>query len=59
MKVDSQFTESHQEIPWLLMYAMRNRLSHGYDRIDMDLVWATIHNDLPDIYGRIKDLSLT
>jgi uncharacterized protein with HEPN domain len=36
------------------MYAMRNRLSHGYDRIDLEMVWKTVCNDLPYLYKLVK-----
>lgn len=29
------------------MYAMRNRLSHGYDTIDLAVVWKVVERDLP------------
>jgi uncharacterized protein with HEPN domain len=32
------------------MYAMRNRLSHGYDTIDFEIVWKTVCNVLPTLY---------
>lgn len=34
-------------IPWKQLYGMRNRIVHGYDGVDMTIVWATIKNDLP------------
>lgn len=40
------------------MYTMRNRLSHGYDKVDFEMVWKTIRNDLPDLYARVKALSI-
>jgi uncharacterized protein with HEPN domain len=36
------------------MYAMRNRLSHGYDKIDFEMVWKTVCNDLPALYELIE-----
>jgi uncharacterized protein with HEPN domain len=35
---DAAFAKAHDEIPWQVMYAMRNRLSHGYDKIDYEMV---------------------
>jgi len=52
--VDPAFAKVHDEIPWQVMYAMRNRLSHGYDKIDYDMVWQTVCNDLPELYALIK-----
>ena len=31
------------------MIAMRNLLIHDYDDVDMDIVWDTVHHDLPEI----------
>jgi uncharacterized protein with HEPN domain len=28
---------------------MRNRVSHGYFSVDLDIVWNTIQNDLPEL----------
>jgi uncharacterized protein with HEPN domain len=53
-KVDAAFAAAHSEIPWEVMYAMRNRLSHGYDKVDFEIVWKTIHRDLPDLYRLVK-----
>ena len=39
------------------MYAMLNRVSHGYDKIDFKLVWKTISNDLPDLHKLVKSAS--
>jgi uncharacterized protein with HEPN domain len=54
LRVDAAFAAEHGEIPWQVMYAMRNRLSHGYDKVDFEMVWKTICNDLPDLYERVK-----
>lgn len=53
-RVDAAFAMAHGEVPWQVMYAMRNRLSHGYDRVDFEIVWKTIHRDLPDLYKLVK-----
>ena len=35
------------EIPWDVMYGMRNRIAHDYFEVDLDVVWQTIQRDLP------------
>ena len=32
----------HSEIPWHKIIGMRNRLIHGYDVTDTDILWDTI-----------------
>lgn len=56
-RVDTVFAAQHAEIPWQIMYAMRNRVSHGYDKVDFEMVWKTICNDLPDLYKLVKAAS--
>lgn len=56
-RVDPVFAADYNEIPWQAMYAMRNRVSHGYDKVDFEMVWKTICNDLPDLYKLIKAAS--
>ena len=35
------------QLPWARMVAMRNRIIHGYDEVDLGIVWETVANDLP------------
>jgi uncharacterized protein with HEPN domain len=52
----SEYANDHPEIPWSVMYAMRNRISHGYFKVDFELIWQTIHNDLPTLHQQIRQL---
>jgi len=36
-------------VPWQDMIAMRNRLIHQYDDIDMAIVWETVIRDIPQL----------
>jgi uncharacterized protein with HEPN domain len=36
-------------VPWPSIVGLRNRLIHGYDNIDYDIVWAIVTNDLPTL----------
>jgi len=38
------------------MRGMRNRLIHDYNEIDIDLVWQTIQNDIPDLKKKIENI---
>lgn len=37
----------YSSIPWPQIIGMRNRLIHGYDQVDLDVLWDTIEFDLP------------
>lgn len=43
-------------IPWSDVVAMRNRLIHGYDSVDHDILWDTITHDLPALLKALERL---
>jgi uncharacterized protein with HEPN domain len=55
-RVAPEFAAQHDNIPWLVMYTMRNRVSHGYDKVDLEIVWKTVQSDLPGLYQKVKTL---
>ncbi|MHB8381610.1 MAG: HepT-like ribonuclease domain-containing protein, partial [Candidatus Binataceae bacterium] len=34
-------------IPWTQIVGLRNRLIHGYDSVDFDILWQIVSHDLP------------
>lgn len=46
-RVSKDTQRRHPEIPWPQIVSMRNRLIHGYDFVDHDILWQTIQEDLP------------
>lgn len=55
-RVAPEFAVRHDDIPWLVMYTMRNRVSHGYDKVDLEIVWKTVQSDLPRLYQQVQAL---
>jgi uncharacterized protein with HEPN domain len=41
-------------IPWRQIVGMRNRLIHGYDRVDLQILWDTIQDDLPPLIQALE-----
>lgn len=50
------FAALHSEIPWEVIYAMRNRVAHGYFKVDLEIVWKTTQRDLPMLAADIDRL---
>lgn len=46
-RVPPEEQDRHPEIPWPDIIGLRNRLIHGYDRVDFDILWHIITRDLP------------
>ena len=44
-----EFAASHQELPLSFAYQMRNAVAHGYFKVDLEIVWKTIEDDLPQL----------
>lgn len=55
-RISPQFKDSHPEIPWGEMVGMRNRMIHGYDDIDFDIVWNTTQESIPILLELIEPL---
>jgi len=36
---------------------MRNRLIHGYDQVDLDIVWAVVTSDLPTLAAQLDQIT--
>lgn len=50
------FVAAHDEIPWAALYAMRNRVSHGYWTVDIDAVWQVVRREVPILGEQIHGL---
>jgi uncharacterized protein with HEPN domain len=44
----------YPSIPWKEIVGMRNRLVHGYDAIDLDVLWDTVRIDLPQLIEKLE-----
>jgi uncharacterized protein with HEPN domain len=54
-RVSQDTQQKHPEIPWRQIAGMRNRLVHGYDVIDLDVLWDTIRDDLPPLVKALEE----
>jgi uncharacterized protein with HEPN domain len=52
-KVSSEAQAKYPIIPWPQVIGMRNRLIHGYDSVDLDILWDTIELDLPPLVAEL------
>ena len=47
---------ANPQIPWRLLLAPRNRLTHGYLGIDNDTLWSIIQDDIPALLPELRKL---
>jgi uncharacterized protein with HEPN domain len=41
-------------IPWGQIVALRNRLIHGYDSVDFDVLWEIVSEDVPKLIALLE-----
>ena len=55
-RVSEEGQQRYPSIPWQYARGMRNRLVHGYDKIDLDVLWDTIEYDLPPLIAELRHI---
>jgi len=52
----SDVREANPQVAWKQIMATRDRLAHGYYLINLQIVWETTQNDLPDLKAEIEKI---
>ena len=55
-KLSRDFIQSHPGIDWEAIEGLRHVLVHDYYQIDMKMVWAILHQDLPSLEKYLANL---
>jgi len=57
-KLSDDLKKEHADIPWSKIIGMRNILIHDYIGTDLEGVWNTIHQDLPELKAQLEKIDL-
>ena len=55
-RTTAAFRDAHPELPWAQMIGMRNRIVHGYDHVDPDIVWRVAAEDVEPVLAVLERL---
>ncbi len=55
-RLPESFLDAHSEVPWRQMMGMRNRIVHGNDEIDWDIVWPVAVDEIPALIHLLSPL---
>ena len=55
-RVSSPIKAAHNDVPWAMIVAMRNRLIHAYHDVNLDMVWKTVIEDLPPLIASLESI---
>lgn len=54
--IPQTWRDAHPEIPWRQIARMRDTLIHRYFSIDLDIVWHTATQDIPELHRLLSAL---
>lgn len=54
--IPEKFKQEHPDIPWANIQGSRNILVHEYYRLDEEILWKTITDDIPQLIEVLKDI---
>lgn len=55
-RISPEGRDKYLSIPWQEIIGMRNRLIHGYDDIDFEILYQTITEDLPPLIAQLEKI---
>jgi uncharacterized protein with HEPN domain len=55
-RLPSEVCDSYTAVEWRLIAGMRDRLSHGYDDVDYEILWNVVHDDLPNLIHTVAQM---
>ena len=55
-RVSPATREQCPNLPWQSIAGMRNRLIHGYDQVDFNVLWDVVQYDLPGLIDEMEKI---
>jgi uncharacterized protein with HEPN domain len=53
-RVSQSTRDQLPQIAWVQIVGLRNRLIHGYDQVDCDILWKIVENDLSPLVSELE-----
>jgi len=51
-----EFAAQHPQLPLTSAYQLRNAIAHGYEKVDLSIIWRTVTTDLPPLRQQLLAL---
>lgn len=55
-RLTQEFRNQHPHIPWKAMAGMRDILIHSYENADIEEIWKTVQNVMPNLNKELSSL---
>ncbi len=53
-RLSDSIKDTEPAVPWPEIKTFRNRLTHGYLDINLDIVWEVVRRNLPELDGAVR-----
>jgi uncharacterized protein with HEPN domain len=53
-RLPDELRQRYSQVPWRLIAGMRDMLVHNYDSVDYQILWDTVHNDMPLLIATVE-----
>ncbi len=55
-KISDKMRDEYPNVPWRDISGMRNRLVHAYFDVSLDVLWATVEQELPGLVQSLEEI---
>lgn len=55
-KISAECRAKYLQLSWVQIIGMRNRLTHAYFEVNLDIVWQVVTNDLPTLVMELEQI---
>ena len=55
-RISPAMKNEYPDIPWREMAGMRDKLIHDYLGVDIDVIWETVKNDIPQLKSLLEGI---
>ena len=55
-RISHQVRIRYPEVPWRAMAGIRDRLIHGYENVNLEIVWKAVIEDLPLLIPQLEQI---
>lgn len=55
-RLSGEVQTKYNHIPWHAIRGMRNLHAHDYENVDLDIVWHTLKEDIPELQSELEKI---
>jgi uncharacterized protein with HEPN domain len=55
-RISQEVRDQYPAVPWRSMTGIRDRLVHDYEHVNVEVVWQTVTEDVPELIGLFESI---